>query len=149
MQELAASLATRLRRGANAVERLVDRDPYPVAAYRSYGTPGRILVLARVLEDEGLAVPDVRHGKARNLLAMLKRLESDPLPGARVRVSLPGGDHELVADDEGYVREWLDADLEADAVDRVDLTQPATLDVQAVNGGQSGAGECLVDHVAE
>ena len=39
--------------------------------------------------------------------------------------------------------------LEADAVDRVDLTQPATLDVQAVDGGQSGAGECLVDNVAE
>ena len=114
MQELAASLATHLRRGANAVERLVDRDPYHVAAYRGYGTPGRILVLGRVLEDEGLTAPDVRHGKTRNLLAMLKRLESDPLPGAHVRVSLPGGDHELVADDEGYVREWLDADLEAE-----------------------------------
>ena len=59
LQELAVSLATRLRRGANAVERLVDRDPYHVAAYRGYGTPGRIMVLARVLEDEGYsAAPD-------------------------------------------------------------------------------------------
>jgi phosphatidate phosphatase APP1 len=114
LQEFAASIATRLRRGANAAERLVDHDPYHVAAYRGYGTPGRILLLARVLEDEGLAAPDVRHGKARNLFAMLKRLESDPLPGAHVRVSLPGGDHTLVADEEGYVREWLDADLEAE-----------------------------------
>jgi phosphatidate phosphatase APP1 len=63
-----------------------------------------------VLEDEGLGVPDVRHGKTRNLLAMLKRLESDPLPLARVRVSLPAGERELVADDEGFVRAWLDAD---------------------------------------
>ena len=88
----------------------MDRDPYHVAPYRGYGRPGRILVLARVMENEGLASPDVRHGKARNLFTMLKRLESDPLPGARVRVSLPGGDRELVADDEGFVRAWLDAD---------------------------------------
>jgi phosphatidate phosphatase APP1 len=88
----------------------VDRDPYHVAAYRGYGRPGRVLVLARVLQDEGLGSPDVRHGKVRNLLAMLKRLESDPLPFARVRVSLPGGHRELVADDEGFVRHWLDAE---------------------------------------
>ena len=104
LQELAASIASRVRRGTNALERLVDRDPYHVVPYRGYGRPGRILVLARVLEDEGLAAPDVRHGKVRNLLAMLKRLESDPLPRARVRVSLPGGARELVADDEGFVR---------------------------------------------
>jgi phosphatidate phosphatase APP1 len=110
LQELASSLASRVRRGANALERLVDRDPYCVAPYRGYGRPGRILLLARVHEDEGLASPDARHGKARNLLAMLKRLESDPMPRARVRVSLPDGDRELVADDEGFVREWLDAD---------------------------------------
>ena len=90
----------------------MDRDPYHVAPYRGYGRPGRLLVLARVLEDEGLAAPDVRHGKTRNLLAMLKRLESDPLPGARVRVRLAGGDRELVADEEGFVREWLDGDPE-------------------------------------
>ena len=88
----------------------MDRDPYHVAAYRGYGRPGRVLLLARVLQDEGLARPDVRHGKARNLFAMLKRLESDPLPFARVRASLPGGQRELVTDDEGFVRQWLDAE---------------------------------------
>jgi phosphatidate phosphatase APP1 len=111
LQELAASIASRVRRGTNALERLVDRDPYHVAPYRGYGRQGRILVLARVLEDEGLAAPDVRHGKTRNLFAMLKRLESDPLPSARVRVLLPGDERELVADDEGFVHAWLDADL--------------------------------------
>src|SRR5688572_21899759 len=112
LQELAASIASRVRRGTNALERLVDRDPYHVVPYRGYGRAGRILLLARVLEDERLGAPGVGHGKARNLLAMLKRLESDPLPRARVRVSLPGGDRELVADDEGFVRQWLDADPE-------------------------------------
>ncbi len=110
LRELAAAVRARVRRSAGALERLVDRDPYHVAAYRGYGRAGRILVLARVLQNEGLARPDPRHGKAHNLLAMLKRLESDPLPFARVRVTLPGGTRELEADDEGFVRAWLDAE---------------------------------------
>ncbi len=69
-----------------------------------------MLVLARVLQDEPLAPADAGHGKVRNLLAMLKRLESDPLPFARVRARLRGGDRELVADDEGFVREWLETE---------------------------------------
>jgi phosphatidate phosphatase APP1 len=41
---------------------------------------------------------------------MLKRLESDPLPFARVRAGLPGGDRELIADDEGFIRHWAELD---------------------------------------
>ena len=104
-----------MREGAHALERLVDRDPYHVAPYRGYGRRGRIHVLARVLQHEGLAPADVRHGKARNLLAMLKRLESDPLPRARVRVALSAGERELAADEEGYLRAWLDAEVMPDA----------------------------------
>jgi phosphatidate phosphatase APP1 len=107
MRELAVSLRSSIRQGVNALERLVDRDPYHIAGYRGYGRDGRVLVLARVLQDEGLPLPDAGHGKTRNLIAMLKRLESDPLPFARVHARLPGGDRELVADDEGYIREWL------------------------------------------
>ena len=86
----------------------MDRDPYHIAAYRGYGRAGRVLVLARVLQDEGLARPDPSHGKVRNLIAMLKRLESDPLPFAKVRARLAGGNRDLVADDEGFVCEWLE-----------------------------------------
>lgn len=107
---MAAALESRVRRGADALERLVDRDPYHIAGYRGYGRDGRVLVLARVLQDEALAPAEPGHSKARNLLAMLKRLESDPLPFARVRARLPGGDRELVADDEGFVREWLETE---------------------------------------
>ncbi|HEX2218898.1 MAG TPA: phosphatase domain-containing protein [Gemmatimonadales bacterium] len=108
LRELAASLASRIRQGAGALERLVDRDPYHIAAYRGYANAGRALVLARVLQDEGLAEPTAGHSKVRNLLAMLKRLESDPLPFARVRAWHPGGERDLVADDEGFIREWLE-----------------------------------------
>jgi phosphatidate phosphatase APP1 len=110
LRELAASLGSRIMRGTGALERLVDRDPYHIVGYRGYGRPGRVLVLGRVLQDESLPPADAGHSKVRNLVAMLKRLESDPLAFARVRARLPAGDRELVADDEGFLREWLEAD---------------------------------------
>ena len=128
LRELAASLGLRVRRGAGALERLADRDPYHIAGYRGYGREGRVLVLARVLQDEALDPPEAGHSKARNLVAMLKRLESDALPFAKVRARLPEGDRELVADDEGFVREWLETTLAADgewASVHLELPHPA------------------------
>jgi phosphatidate phosphatase APP1 len=42
------------------------------------------------------------------MLSMLKRLESDPLPFARIRAGSADRIQELTADEEGYVRAWLD-----------------------------------------
>ena len=110
LRALASSLGSRVRRGANTLERIVDRDPFHIVGYRGYGTSGRVLILGRVLQNEGLAAADPTHSKLRNLFSMLKRLESDPWPHARVRARWPGGSQELVADDEGFIREWLEID---------------------------------------
>lgn len=108
LRELAASLGSHLGRGVDALERLVDRDPYHVVGYRGYAGRGRILVLGRVLEHEGLVSPEPGHSKLRNFLAIVKRLESDPLPFAKVRAQVAGQTMELTADDEGFFRNWLD-----------------------------------------
>ena len=111
LRALAVALGSQVRRGTNALERLVDRDPYHVAGYRGYAASGRVLLLGRVLQNEGLPDPDSSHSKIRNFVAMLKRLESDPLPFARVRARLPGGGlRELIADDEGFIRQWVQLD---------------------------------------
>jgi phosphatidate phosphatase APP1 len=110
LRALASSLGSRVRRGANTLERMVDRDPFHIVGYRGYGTSGRVLILGRVLQNEGLIAPDPSHSRMRNLLSMLKRLESDPLPHARVWARWPGRSQELVADDEGFIREWLKID---------------------------------------
>ena len=110
LRALASSLGFRVRRGANTLERVVDRDPFHIVGYRGYGTSGRVLILGRVLQNEGLVAADPAHSKVRNLFSMLKRLESDPLPHARVRACWPGGSQELVADDEGFIRQWLEVD---------------------------------------
>ena len=110
LRALAASLGSRVRRGTNALERLVDHDPYHIVGYRGYATDHRVLLLGRVLQNEGQSEPEPSHSKLRNLVAMLKRLESDPLPFAQVRARLPGGDRELIADDEGFIRYWVALD---------------------------------------
>lgn len=107
IREFAAELGARVRRAGNALERLVDRDPYHVTGYRGYATPSRVLVLARALQHEGIPPAEPGHSDWRNLVHALKRLEADPLPFARVRVRIGETEQEVVADDEGFVHQWL------------------------------------------
>jgi phosphatidate phosphatase APP1 len=109
LRDLASALGRRIRLAADRLERRVDRDPYCIVGYRGYGTAERSLVLGRVLEDEGHLPPDPAHSSLRNLLGALKRLESDPLPHARVHAALGAVRHTLEADDEGYLRAWVPA----------------------------------------
>ncbi|MBA3258739.1 MAG: DUF2183 domain-containing protein [Gemmatimonadales bacterium] len=85
----------------------MDRDPYGIVGYRGYAAADRALVLGRVLQEQGIAPADLAHGRWRNLLHALRRLESDPLPFARVRATAAGAATELTADDEGFVRAWV------------------------------------------
>jgi phosphatidate phosphatase APP1 len=104
-------LAWQARRTAGALGRAIDRDPIQIVGYRGYGTPDRVLVLGRVLQDEGVRAPEATQSRWRNLIASLRRIESDPLPFARVRARLsaaaPGTHADIVADDEGFLRHWL------------------------------------------
>ena len=115
LRGLARSVERRIQREVGRLEGVLDRDrdPYHIVPYRGYGRAGRVLVQGRVLQDERLLPADPGHSKLYNLMAMIKRLESDPLPLARVRARLPGGDRELVADEEGFIRAWLDLKSES------------------------------------
>jgi phosphatidate phosphatase APP1 len=119
-RQFAAAAERRLRLGLNRVEGLFDRGPFAPAGYRGYGTRERVLVLGRVLQADEISPgvtllrPAGSGGQAggsrwRNLAAALRRLESDPLPYARVRVSLGVTEdtREIAADDEGFFREWI------------------------------------------
>jgi len=87
-----------------------DRDPYHIVGYRGYGTATRALALGRVLEDEGILPADAGHSVWQNLLSTIKRIESDPLPHARVHATMAATHRVLLADDEGFVREWISLD---------------------------------------
>src|SRR5688500_6280962 len=83
-------------------------DPHHVVPYRGYGNAHTVLVQGRALEDEGIASPTDADPAWRNLLNSFNRIETDPLPRARVRVRIGGTQREIVADEEGFITEWLD-----------------------------------------
>lgn len=78
------------------------RDPVIILPYLGYGTPGRLAVCGRVLQDEGFPPARDTDRALRNLVAFFKRLESDEVPGALLR--LAAGRHcvEVASDREGY-----------------------------------------------
>jgi phosphatidate phosphatase APP1 len=73
-----------------------------VLPYLGYGTPHKLALSGRVLEDEGFRPPSSEERRWRNLIEFLKRMESDEVRGARVRASFAGQWSEAVTDSEGY-----------------------------------------------
>jgi phosphatidate phosphatase APP1 len=77
-------------------------DPVQIVPYRTYGTPRRLYIKGRVLEDKRIASAGDKDTVLNNLLNMYKRFESDEVPGARIKVQLPDEAHEVTTDGEGY-----------------------------------------------
>jgi phosphatidate phosphatase APP1 len=84
------------------------RDPVILLPYLGYGTPEKLTLCGRVLEDEGFRPTRAEERRWRNLVAFLKRLESDEIPGAQVRATFRGRSVEAVSDREGYFRVEFD-----------------------------------------
>jgi phosphatidate phosphatase APP1 len=97
-------------------ERLHCDDPIQIVPYIGYGTPQRLILKGRVLEDNGITSAEENDTIWANLLNMYRRFESDEIAGARVRASFGGARQDVLTDDEGYF------DLE------FDLPQPLTDD---------------------
>ena len=90
----------RVRRQVASKLRL--NDPVQIVPYRTYGTPRRVYIKGRVLEDKGIATARDEDTVWNNLLNMYKRFESDEVPGAVLKAVLPDESHEVTTDSEGY-----------------------------------------------
>src|SRR5438067_5954421 len=126
LSALASELANDARR---AVDRALGKTgAYRVIGYRGYGTRERALVLGRVLEHTRIAAADASQARWRNLLAMVQRIDADPLPFANVRARLGAQETKVVADDEGFINEWIEPGgvLRAGAWHDVHLTLATT-----------------------
>jgi phosphatidate phosphatase APP1 len=83
-------------------------DPHHVVPYRGYGNARSVLVHGRALQDEQIGSPKADDPAWRNLLNTYKRVETDPIGGARVRVRIGSAEREIVSDEEGFFAEWID-----------------------------------------
>lgn len=88
---------------------------WAITPYRGHGRDGRVLVLGRVLRNETWAPADPKRGRWGNLRDVWRRIEADPLPHAQVLVRCGEALHELEADDEGFLRGWVELPLGATA----------------------------------
>jgi phosphatidate phosphatase APP1 len=106
---MAGEVRDRVLDTADLVADRLDGDPHPmVVPYRGYGTAARVLVLGRVLRASALGAATESDSRWRNAVNSYRRLRSDPLPRARVSVRVGGAMHEVEADDEGFLKAWVD-----------------------------------------
>jgi phosphatidate phosphatase APP1 len=144
LASLTRTLRARVRGGARHLHRLIaGADPWQIVVYRGHGARNRIFVHGRVLQNEGIAPAADADSTWKNIVNTFKRLESDPLPFARVRVSVAGADRELVADDEGFFSGWVE---QAGVLSPERLWHPvdAELVAPALAGQESVRGHGLV-----
>jgi len=81
---------------------------HEIVAYRGFAGPSRVLVQGRAQEAKDIPAAAATDSVWRNLISTYKRIDANPLPHARVLVTVGGVEREVVADDEGFVREWID-----------------------------------------
>ena len=73
-----------------------------VIIYRGYGTPDRLYVKGRVLDDKGTTLGNRPASVWQNIANTFRRIETDEIPGARVRLRFQDQQHELETDGNGF-----------------------------------------------
>ena len=81
---------------------------HEIVGYRGYAAGARVLVQARAQEAKDIPPAAATDSVWRNLISTYKRIDASPLAHARVRITVGGTEREVVADDEGFVHEWID-----------------------------------------
>lgn len=77
-------------------------DRIQILVFRSFGTPDLLRLRGRVVEHKGTSGSTEESSLWQNVVDMLHRLESDEIPGARIRARLQGREWETTSDREGY-----------------------------------------------
>lgn len=78
-----------------------------IDAYRGYGCTDRAYLKGRVLRGNPVPRAEEGHGTLMNIASMIQRFESDEVPGARVRIHVPGEEITVTTDEEGYFEAWI------------------------------------------
>ena len=87
---------------------------HEIVGFRSHGSTTRVLVQGRVVSCRRYAKGAATDSTWTNLLNTYRRIDSDPLAHAKLTVTVGGTSRAIVADDEGFFREWVDLDAPLD-----------------------------------
>ena len=109
LNKLAHTVGRNLRAAKRTFDRRIGKTEQPhIMPYRGFGNDARVLVMGRALRDPGLREATEKNTVWKNLIESYKRIETDELPGARVRVRFKALAQDLVADNEGFFRATLE-----------------------------------------
>lgn len=73
-----------------------------IQTYRGHGTPQRLYLKGRVLDDRGATLDESHASLWKNITNTIRRIETDEIPGARVRLSFRGVELDAETDGDGY-----------------------------------------------
>ena len=104
-----------LTRSGGALDRRLDRltagrarkKAVTLVPYRGFGTEDHLGLSGRVLAEKTILPASDQESVWRNLLASYQRLDSDEIPGARIRAHFDDHEVEVVSDEEGYFQVLL------------------------------------------
>jgi phosphatidate phosphatase APP1 len=83
-------------------EKLGLLDPVQIQVFRSFGIPDLLQIRGRVVERKSTAGTTEKSSLWRNIVDTVHRLESNEIPGARLRARFGGKSWETTSDEEGY-----------------------------------------------
>lgn len=109
LHKLAHGVGRNLRSAKRTFDRRIGKTEHPqIVPYRGFGNDARVLIMGRALRDPGLREVTDQDTLWKNLIESYKRIETDELPGARIRATYQGLSHELIADQDGFFRATIE-----------------------------------------
>jgi phosphatidate phosphatase APP1 len=109
LNKLAHTVGRNLRGAKRSFDRRIGKTEHPhIVPYRGYGNDARVMVMGRALRDPGLREVGENDTLLQNLIESYKRIETDELPGARIRVTYQALAQEIVADRDGFFRATIE-----------------------------------------
>ena len=109
LNKLAHTVGKNLRGAKRSFDRRIGKTEHPhIVPYRGYGNDARVMVMGRALRDPGLREVTDKDTLLKNLIESYKRIETDELPGARIRVTYQALMQEIVADKDGFFRATIE-----------------------------------------
>ena len=109
LNKLAHTVGRNLRSAKRTMDRRIGKTEHPhIMPYRGYGNDARVVVMGRALRDPGLREATDKDTLWKNLVESYKRIETDELGGARIRVTYQALSQEIIADADGFFRATIE-----------------------------------------
>lgn len=134
----AIAVGRALGRARRAAQHAVTgRPPASIIPYAGYGTPQRVTLGARVIDDADIGEPSPTDSSLKNARRMFRVFDARRVAHARVRVEYAGLAREVEVDDRGFVRVDFEAPAGAPfargvAAARYTLLSPVPVGVEPV-----------------